>query len=592
MLNFSKLGRFPLGLTVPAFSILLVVFGVPMVLLFLSSVNAPIFSFSNYEAFFSRPANIKVLIQTIEISLISTVLCLLLGYPTAYLITSASKQIRAMLITFVMISYLTSFLARTYAWIVILGDRGLVNNMLIELGLISTPLQLIYNRAAVYIGIVHMMLPIMILPLISVMMGTNKSLMAAARSMGARPGTAFWRVFVPLSLPGVRSGCVLVFVLCLGFYVTPAALGGLGDAMLSTFIAAQVKASLNLGPTAASSFILLAIALVVIFFVGMDLSGSPDGLSKSQRVGRGGRIVAAILPRHFLREIAAPYRAKRWLAELYKASGGDDRLKYSGISFLVAIMFFLLFPGVVVIAMSFSPGTFLEFPPSSLSLQWYVSFFGNPSWYDAMMTSIEIGLVVAALSTFAGTLAAYGISRSGPGMRSALTMAVLAPITFPVIVVGIGTYLGLVKLGLIGTETGIVLAHSIGAIGYVVVIVSATLANFDRRLEDAARSMRANPLQTFARVTLPLIRPGIIGGAVFAFLHSFDEVVITSLIGGLSIRTLPLKMWQNMRHQLDPTIAAVASLLMLLPIVWFLLLYAMWWRSKPRAHGVASEQSS
>ncbi|TGP20392.1 ABC transporter permease subunit, partial [Mesorhizobium sp. M1D.F.Ca.ET.234.01.1.1] len=115
--------------------------------------------------------------------------------------------------------------------------------------------------------------------------------------------------------------------------------------------------------------------------------------------------------------------------------------------------------------------------------------------------------------------------------------------------------LGLVKLGLLGSNTGIVLGHSIGAIGYVVVIVSATLANFDRRLEDAAKSMRAGPFQTFRRVTLPLVRPGIIGGAVFAFLHSFDEVVITSLIGGLSIRTLPLKMWENIRHQIDPTIA-------------------------------------
>jgi len=586
MRNISELGRSPLVLTLPAFSIMLVVFGVPMILLLLSSMNAPVFSFSNYEAFFSRPANIKVLIQTIEISLVSTVLCLLLGYPTAYLITSASKQLCAMLITFVMISYLTSFLARTYAWILILGDRGLINNALIELGLISAPLQLIYNRAAVYVGIVHMMLPIMVLPLISVMMGIDKSLLAAARSMGARPGAAFWRVFVPLSLPGVRSGCVLVFVLCLGFYVTPAALGGLGDAMLSTFIAAQVKASLNLGPTAASSFILLAIALVVIFLIGVDLSGSPKALSEPQRVGRGGGMSASVLPRWSFREMTVPYRRWRWLAERYKASGRDNRLKYFGMFFLIGVMFFLLFPGFVVIATSFSPGKFLEFPPSSLSLQWYASFFGNPSWYDAMMTSIEIGLVVAALSTLAGTLAAYGISRFGSGVRSALTMAVLTPITFPVIVVGIGIYLGLVKLGLIGTKTGIMLAHSIGAIGYVVVIVSATLANFDRRLEDAAKSMRANPLQTFVRVTLPLIRPGIVGGAVFAFLHSFDEVVITSLIGGLSIRTLPLKMWENMRHQLDPTIAAVASLLMLLPILWIILLYAMWWRSRELARFV------
>ncbi|MCS0462719.1 MULTISPECIES: ABC transporter permease [Rhizobium] len=117
-------------------------------------------------------------------------------------------------------------LARTYAWILILGDRGRINNLLLDLGLISSPLPLIYNRTAVYIGMVQIMLPVMVLPLITVMVGIEQSLMAAARSMGARPFTAFRRVFFPLSLPGVRSGSVLVFVLCLGFYITPAAVWG------------------------------------------------------------------------------------------------------------------------------------------------------------------------------------------------------------------------------------------------------------------------------------------------------------------------------------------------------------------------------
>lgn len=246
-------------------------------------------------------------------------------------------------------------------------------------------------------------------------------------------------------------------------------------------------------------------------------------------------------------------------------------------------MLFLLFPGLVVIVMSFSPGTFLEFPPSGLSLQWYRSFFGDASWYDATWTSVQIGIAVTILSTIVGTLAAYGLSHTYPRLRAILSMVILTPITFPVIVVGIATYLGLVQLGLIGTKAGIILAHSIGATGYVVVIVSATLANLDRRLEDAAKSMRAGPFQTFMRVTLPLICPGVLGGAVFAFLHSFDEVVTTSLVGGLSIRTLPLKMWENMRHQLDPTIAAVASLLMLLPVLWLIVLYVTWWKSRPQA---------
>ncbi|RVD67286.1 ABC transporter permease, partial [Mesorhizobium sp. M4A.F.Ca.ET.029.04.2.1] len=197
------------ALTGPALAVLLVVFGIPIVQLFLTSFNAPAFSTGNYKAFFGQPANVRVLFQTIEISVVATAICLLIGYPTAYLIVAASKRLRMALIVLVLVPYLTSGLVVTYAWIVILGDGGLINNLLVDHGLISSPLPLIYNRMAVYIGMVHIMLPMMILPLVSAMMGIDKSLMAAARSMGARPATAFWRVFFPLSMPGVRSGCLL-----------------------------------------------------------------------------------------------------------------------------------------------------------------------------------------------------------------------------------------------------------------------------------------------------------------------------------------------------------------------------------------------
>ncbi|RWJ58256.1 MAG: ABC transporter permease subunit [Mesorhizobium sp.] len=582
MTNVNKLGRSPIGLTVPALAILLVVFGIPIVSLFLTSLNAPDFSMANYQAFFGQPANIRILLQTIEMSIVATVICVIIGYPTAYLIVAAPNYLRVALIVLVIIPYLTSGLARIYAWIVILGDRGLINNLLLDLGLISSPLPLIYNRMAVYIGMVHIMLPTMILPLISVMFGIDKSLVAAARSMGARPFAAFWRVFFPLSLPGVRSGTLLVFVFCLGFYITPAALGGLRDAMLSNFIESQVSSSLNMARTAASAFILLAITVVVLSAIGLDLSSTQGRESKTARAPWLGRLSSFGVLKRWAHELVTRYRAKGWTAQLYQAGGHSRWPKIVGTVFVVLVMAFLQFPGLIVIMMSFSAGAFLEFPPSALSLQWYRSFFGDPSWSGAAWTSIQIGVVVAVLSTIVGTLAAYGLTRTRQRLRSFLTMVILTPITFPVIVVGVATYLGLLKLGLLSSKSGVVLAHSIGAIGTVVVIVSATLANFDRRLEQAALSMRAGPLQTFMRVTLPLIRPGIIGGAVFAFLHSFDEVVITKLVGGLSIRTLPLKMWENIRNQIDPTIAAVSTLLMLLPVLWLIVLYLTWWRSTLR----------
>ncbi|AMA59997.1 ABC transporter permease subunit [Bradyrhizobium sp. CCGE-LA001] len=587
MSTLHKLGKIPIALTFPALAILLAVFGIPTVILFLASLNAPIISLANYEAFFGRAANVRVLLQTVEVSVIATVMCIVVGYPTAYLIAAASKGARMVLLVLVIIPYLTSLLVRTYAWIIILGDSGLVNNLLLKLGLISSPAPLIYNRLAVYIGMVHIMLPVMVLPLVSVMLGIDRSLISAARSMGAPPFAAFWRIFFPLSLPGVRSGSLLVFVLCLGFYITPAALGGLRDAMLSTFIAAQVENSLDLPHIAASAFILLALAGGLLAIFGLDLSDTQSRTTAKVWKSPRNRLPSFGSSTLYFRELDNSYRAKRWATTLYQAAPKNHAWNMVGVAFVGLVMCYLLFPSFVVIVMSFSAGPSLRFPPSALSLQWYRTFFDSSSWIEAAWTSIQIGVAVALLSTIVGTLASYGLSRTSPRLRSILTLAILTPITIPSIVVGIAAYLGLLNLGLIGTKAGIALTHIIGASAYVVVIVSATLANFDRRLELAAKSMRAGPLQTFRRVTLPLVRPGVIGGALFAFLHSFDEVVQTSLVSGFSIRTLPLKMWEDIRHEIDPTIAAVSSMLVLLPIVWLIVLYIAWWRLRPTVSSAA-----
>ncbi|KWV55291.1 ABC transporter permease [Rhizobium altiplani] len=574
----QKVGRMPILLVVPALAILLSVLGVPLLQLFLDSLNAPAFSTANYEAFFNKSAGMSVLLQTIEISLVATAMCLIIGYPTAYLISTSSARLRTVLIVLVVLPWLTSALVRTYAWTVILGDRGLINNLLLHLGIIASPLPLIYNRFGVYIGMVHIMLPMMILPLLSVMHGIDKSLMEAGRSMGARPLVAFWRIFVPLSLPGVRSGSLLVFVVCLGFYITPQALGGLRETMLSTYIAAQFRNAFNPQVIATSAFVLLALAMAVLLLFGLP-SGPQRSPVQSNRKWSG-RLNPLSRIAHIYGEASSRHRSTRWTTELYQPGQSSAWMSIIGSLFIALVMVFLQFPGVVIVIMSFSDGAFLQFPPSAFSLKWYQAFFGDPAWTGAFWNSIQIGVAVTIVSTVLGTLAAYGLSRVSPGARNFLTMVILTPIVAPVIVVGVACYLGLINFGLVGSATGLVLAHSISATAYVVVIVSATLANFDWQLERAAKSMRAGPIRTFMRVTLPLIRPGIIGGAVFAFISSFDEVVVTSLVSGFALFTLPLKMWENMNQQIDPTIAAVGSLLTLMPLIWLVMLYATWWRAR------------
>lgn len=563
-------------LVVPALAILLSVVGLPLFQLFLDSFNAPEFSITNYQAFFGK-SGWPVLIQTITISLVVTAICLIVGYPLAYLIMSTSKRLRVILIVLIVLPWLTSALVRTYAWTVILGDHGVINSLLLDLGVISSPLSLIYNRFGAYVGMVHIMLPTMILPLLSVMNGIDKSLMEAARSMGARPFEAFWRIFVPLSLPGVRSGSLLVFVVCLGFYITPQALGGLREIMLATYIAETFRSTSNLPAIATSAFILLALAMLVLSIFGLDLSGGKASDASIVRTTWLNRI-------NPLRRVADKatnhHRSKRWTAELYQSARPSVWARIVGGLYVVLAMAFLQFPGLVIVVMSFSAGAFLEFPPAGFSLKWYYVLLGDAGWMDAFLTSLKLGVAVAILSTITGTLAAYGIDRTSPRLRNILTMAIVTPITAPVIVMGVAAYFGLLHLGLIGSTIGVVLAHSGGAIALVVVTVSATFANFDKQLERAALSMRADPLRTFVRVTLPLIRPGIIGGAMFAFISSFDEVIVTSLVGGFSVYTLPLKMLENLKQQIDPTLAAVGSLLTLMPLLWLVALYLTWWRKR------------
>lgn len=576
----SKLGRMPVVLTVPALILLVAVFIVPIVELFLMSLGAPSLSLKYYRMFFAEPSSIRVLLQTIQLSAVATLICAVVGYPTAYFIASASKTVRLVLMVLVLLPWLTSALVRTYAWVVILGDRGLVNTVLLNLKVIASPLELIYNRFAVYIGMVHIMLPVMILPMLSVMLGMDKSLMAAARSMGASPFTAFWRVYFPLSLPGLRSGLLLVFVGSLGFYITPAALGGLRDVMMSNFIATQMSTAIDLAPITAPAFILLLIGAVAVLFLGINLSstGATAAQNKDPKRGRvWGRWKNAVRP---IPETFTSLRSSRWKANLYQSGGSARGWSIAGAAFAVVVIAFLQFPGLIVIILSFTKGAILQFPPKALSLQWYQSFFGDASWTGAAWMSLQIALIVTLSASILGTVAAFGLSRTSPRLRSLLTLVMLMPITLPVIIVGLAAYLGLLKFGLLGTPAGIVLAHTVGAICYVVVIVSATLANFDRQLERAAMSMRAGPVQTFWRITVPLIRPGIIGGAVFAFIHSFDEVAVTSLVSNFTANTLPLKMLENINNQIDPTIAAVGSLLTLLPVLWLLALYAMYWRPK------------
>lgn len=258
----------------PVVFFLLVFFVFPIWRVIYGSFWDPDFTLKNYIHFFREPVYVKVVLNTFKISLSVTLFSLLLGYPYAYLMANTSDRIAAKMMIFVLLPWLVSILVRCYAWMIILGRNGVINSSLLNVGLISSPIKLLYNTTAVNIGMVHVMLPYMILSLYSVMKGIDRDLLKAAESLGAGRFQAFMRIFFPLSLPGVGGGCLIVFIMSIGFFITPALLGGSGDTMIAQLIESNVRVLLRWSFAFASSIVLLlsTVFILVIYnrFLGLD----------------------------------------------------------------------------------------------------------------------------------------------------------------------------------------------------------------------------------------------------------------------------------------------------------------------------------
>ena len=253
-------------LALPAVIFLGIFFLVPLAAMSLRSVtDPPGAGLANYEQFFGQEAYVRILLNTFWIALLATAACLVVGYPFAYLMTIVPGRIVGLLLIAVLLPFWSSLLVRTFAWQVLLRDTGVINRFLLDLGVISEPLTLIRTTGGVIVGMSHILLPFMVLPLYAVMRRIDPEFGRAAANLGASPLAAFLRVFVPLSLPGVLAGCLLVFILALGFYITPALLGGLRDQMISQLIVQQIQQRLDWGFGTAMSVLLVGITLVILF---------------------------------------------------------------------------------------------------------------------------------------------------------------------------------------------------------------------------------------------------------------------------------------------------------------------------------------
>ncbi|MDM7931557.1 ABC transporter permease [Tabrizicola sp.] len=239
----------------------------------------------------------------------------------------------------------------------------------------------------------------------------------------------------------------------------------------------------------------------------------------------------------------------------------------SGLAWLLLVL--LVAPALVAIPVSLTPRRFLSFPTDELSLQYYRKLFTSPEWLSSFGQSAVIGLSSTLLATTIGTLCAIGLwrvsSRAGEVMRAIL----LLPLVIPPIIAAMAFYRLFVPLGLIDSYIGLILAHTVLSAPLVLITVSASLAGFDPRLEQASRNLGASNWTTMRRVILPGIKPGVMAGAVFAFIASWDEIVVTLFLSKFSVYTLPRRMWNGIRENTDPTVAAAAVVLMVVTLVAF-----------------------
>ena len=526
-------------------------------------------SLETFRIFLQRPVYMKVLRTTFVISAWTTLICLLLAYPVAYYLASSSERARNNLLLIVLMPFWTGFLVRTFAWMILLAKSGPLVRLAEWIGVSN--LELAYNLTGVLIGMSHALLPLAVLNMLPVMQGIDRRLMPAASVLGARPSEAFWRIYFPLSLPGVAASGLLVFITALGFFITPTILGGPQETMIAQVIIVQIQELLNWRFAGVLSFVLLLSALVVYYIydrilgistiVGEQFTakrgyGVAAGLERySSLVGRGilgliGRVTATVGKAISRARVSG------------RVVGGSRHHLQGAVAGLVLV--FLALPTFFVIPVSFTQSTFLDFPPRGFTLRWYVEFMQSNAWTSATLRSLTIALIVAIVAVPLGGAAAFVLAREAFRGKKLLMALVLSPLILPRMVIAVSLFYLTARMHIVGTDLALVIGHTVIALPYVVITVMVGLQTYDRQFDRAAATLGARPARTLIHVTLPLIKGSVLAAGIFAFMTSFDDLNIALFLSGGEQNTLPKQMWSAMVLQATPILGVASTLLLVL----------------------------
>ncbi|WP_220792121.1 ABC transporter permease [Gluconacetobacter azotocaptans] len=520
-------------------------FALPVLRLLILSFSDPAGPFSPYWRIVDIPAYRTALLTTVGIGGLVTVLSVLLAYPVAYLMATVPPRVARLLGLCVLLPFWTSALVRTTAWIILLQRYGVLNTLLVDSHLLRHPVSFVYNLSGVLIGMSHVLMPFIVFPLYNAFRGIDQNLIHAAETLGAGPTTLCRRVFLPLTAPGVAAGATIVFMSALGYYITPALMGGPAQTMVAQLISFNVEEQLDWAMAGALSVVML-LASLLIFFLFQAVFGLDRLFGDAAPSGRG------VVP------FAVGARGR--------SASGRAMLVLGG-----AVLLFLLAPVLIVFPMSVGSSPFLSFPPQHLSLRWYHELLARPQWLASAWNSLQVAAIAVPGATLLGTMAALGVSRLRGGLARGLEVLFILPMIVPPIILAVGLYYQMVPLGLIRGHWGLGLGHIVIALPFVFLSAQAALRGFDRNLERAALGLGASWPTMFRRVMLPAIGPGVAAGAIFAFITSFDDVILALFLTDVRGRTLPRLIYENVSEEISPTITAVAVLVILLTLLTLLL---------------------
>lgn len=524
------------------------------------------------------PVYSTTLLRTLEISLWTTVMCLLGGFPIALLINRLRGAAKTSLYLLVLLPLWTSFLVKSFAWLVLLGKNGAVNALIIALTGAPASGSLLFNLNAVLIGMVHGLMPFAVLTILPVLDAIDPRLTPAAASLGARPAEGFIKVLLPLALPGIAAAGLIVFVTSVGFFIVPALLGGPRQTMVANVIIEMVLDLLN-WPLATAAALLMFVVVAGLFALYIRSFGIES------LVGRGRT------PRHSgaahqlsLRRLALQRRC--WLAwdsvvvPLGRLPLLPQLLRHSLWLGPLLLVLFLALPALFLVPVSFTVSGIIDWPPQFFSWSWYAAL-DTPIWRSAAWRSLTVATATGLLSLAMAYPAAVWLVRQARRSRLPVLVVMIAPMIVPRIIIAIGLFYLFARIGLIGSWLGLVLGHTVIALPFVLVTMIAVVQAYDERLDQAAAVCGANTAMRLRRVTLPLLAPGALSAFLFAFVTSLDELTIALFVtGGLS-STLPKQMWDEALLRVSPTLAAASTIIFLFMSAAVLLAQAVRQRRSP-----------